>query len=385
MDEAISDAEASLIGKEDQRSRELNSKANYRAGCAAYNLGEYNKAKEFFQGQQKLRSEDKSAAPYLRQIEHRLLEQTTGAYNWTKIKAGLSRAHPRVQVTSFVSNTKVGDSPGRGHGLFVTRDIPTGDIVMCDKAFCTVWGHESEALAAMTYDLRDDQIRVSPVGLTASTVEKLLDNPSWIERIMKLYGDYRSDGKSVYKTEDGPVVDTFRIHDIVSRNAFGPGSQYGEETARKPSSGLWIWAAYINHSCIANVRKEFVGDLMMLRAARLITAGEEIFISYNEATDYDVRKMALMTTWGFECNCLLCVAEKDDDPAVRKKREGLAEEANSFVEREHWANAKRLTIVKANRLARAIDETYDDERYKDVPRVAGRLIQEWLIKASPRK
>jgi len=41
------------------------------------------------------------------------------------------------------------------------------------------------------------------------------------------------------------VVDVFRVHDIVSRNAFGPGSQFGEESVSKASTGLWIWAAYI--------------------------------------------------------------------------------------------------------------------------------------------
>ena len=385
LDEAISDAKASLTGREDQRSKDLDSKAYFRAGCAAYILGEYHEARAFFEEQQKLTPGDKGASTNLRKVEVRLREQETGTYDWKKIRAGLSRARPRVEAASFISNTKIGDSPGRGHGMFATRNIPAGEIVMCDKAFSVVWGHESEALTAVTYDVRDDRIRVSPVGLSKSTVQKLLSNASQIKRVMDLYGDYQGDGKNVSRTEDGPVIDTFRVHDIVSRNAFGPGSQYGEEGARNASTGLWIWAAYINHSCIANLRKEFVGDLMVLRATRAITAGEEIFISYDESSDYDARKTALMTTWGFECNCALCAAESADDPAVRKKRQELASEADAFVEREYWANAKRLTIAKAQRLARAIDGTYDGERYEDVPRVAVRRIQEWLTKASPRR
>jgi len=204
---------------------------------------------------------------------------------------------------------------------------------------------------------------------------------------MDLYGDYQGDGedKDVSGTEDGPVVDTFRVHDIISRNAFGPGSQYSEEGASNASTGLWIWAAYINHSCIPNAKKEYIGDLMVLRATRPITAGEEIFHSYDESSDYDTRQMALMTTWGFECNCALCAAEKADDPAVRKRRRELASEADAFVERENWASTKRLTVAKAQRLVRAIDETYDDERYEGVPRVAILRLQEWLIKANARR
>jgi hypothetical protein len=180
-------------------------------------------------------------------------------------------------------------------------------------------------------------------------------------------------------------VDVFRIHDIMSRNAFGPGNQFGEEGARNASTGLWIHAAYINHSCIPNAKKEYIGDLMIVRATRAISAGEEIFHAYDESSDYETRQAALMTTWGFECKCALCVAEKKDSPEVRRKREELRGEADAFVAREHWANAKRLTIVKAQRIAKGIDDTYNADRYKELPKMAGSSIQEWLSKATPRR
>lgn len=384
FDETISDAKASLTGRDDQKSKDLDSKAYYRAGSAAYGLGKYEDAKAFFEEQLKLAPNDKDASTYLKRIEVRSREQQTGVYNWKKLRASLSRARPHVDAASFVRNIKVEDSEGRGRGMFVTRDISAGEVVMCDKAFSVVWGHDKEALTAMTYDVRDDRIRVQPVGLSKATTQKLLGNSSQIERVMDLFGDYEGDGKKIFRTEDGPIVDTFRIHDIVSRNGFGLGNQYGEEGARNASTGLCTWAAYINHSCIANTSKDFVGDLMVLRALRPLKAGEEVFISYNESGDYDARQAALLTTWGFECNCPLCAAEKADDPAVRKRRAELANNADEFASKENWANAKRLLIASAQRLAKAIDDTYDNERYKNIPRLAGQSIQEWLNKASPR-
>ncbi|KAI1475311.1 SET domain-containing protein [Daldinia eschscholtzii] len=385
LDEAKSDAKAALIGKEDERSKDLDSKAYFRAGSAAYNLGEYQEAKGFFEEQLKLTPENKTAIAYLKNIQVRLREQGTGAYNFKKIRANLSRARPRVDAASFLNNTKVEESKGRGRGLFATRDIPAGEIVICEKAFCVVWGHEKEALTAMTYDVRDDRIRVSPVGLSKAIVQKLLNNPSQIGKVMDLYGDYQGDGSGVSKTEDGPVVDTFRVHDIVSRNAFGPGSQFGDEGVSNASTGLWIWAAYINHSCVANAKKEYIGDLMILRATRPIAAGEEIFHSYDESSDYDARQTSLMTTWGFECSCLLCVAEKTDSPALRKKRRDLADDADQFVSTEHYLDAKRLTISKARRLLKAIEDTYDEKKYKDLPRFATQRIQEWLSLANQKR
>ncbi|WQF84415.1 Putative SET domain, tetratricopeptide-like helical domain superfamily, SET domain superfamily [Colletotrichum destructivum] len=386
QDEAIADAKASLIGADDQRSKELDSKAYFRAGSGAYNLGQYQQAKEYFEQAKKLAPEEKGAAMYLRKVEMRLREEKEGNYDLQKIRANLTPASPRADAASFTSKTEVKESVGRGRGLFATRDIAAGEIVMVEKAFCVVWGHESEVLTAMTYDVRDDRIRVAPVGLTKAISQKLLRNSSQIARVMDLYGDYQGEGDvAATKTEEGAVVDVFRVHDIVSRNAFGPGGQYGEEGARNASTGLWIWAAYINHSCIANAKKEYVGDLMVLRALRAIKKGEEIFHSYDESADYEARQKALLTTWGFECGCALCAAEKTDDDKLRRKRQTLANDADDFVNTTHWTNAKRIAISKAQRFARDIDATYDDKKYDGVPRLASARVREWLAKATPLK
>jgi tetratricopeptide (TPR) repeat protein len=385
LDGAKMDAKASIIDKEDERSKELDAKAYLRAGNAAYSQGKYNEAKSFCDEQQKLAPGSKDASISLRRIEKRLREQEKGLYNFKNIQTALSRNSPNADAASFTRNTLVKDSPGKGRGLFAACDIPAGDLVMCEKAFCVVWGHQREALTAITYDLRDDRIRISPVGLSRAVVQKLLNNPSEIEKVMNLFGDYSGDGKDVFQTEDGPVVDTFRVHDIVSRNAFGAGNQYGEEDAKRASTGLWVRAAYANHSCFPNVKKECMGDLMLLRATQAIKAGTELFHSYDESSDYDTRQAALMATWGFECNCGLCQVQKSEDPAVRKKRAKLASDADAFVERSRWVDAKRLTISKAKALAKAIDDTYDSQKYDGLPRVAAENIQKWLALAAPRR
>jgi tetratricopeptide (TPR) repeat protein len=385
LDEVLVDAKASLIREDDQRSKDLDSKAYFRAGSAAYTLGHYPLAKKLFEEQQKLTPLDKDAKMYLKRINIRLREQESGTHDFTKMRVNLSQARSRVDAATFTGHTEIKNSAEKGRGLFTTRNIAAGELIMCEKAFCVVWGHEREAMTAMTYDVRDDRIRVSPIGLSKAIVQRLISNPSQIPSVMNLYGDYQGGSKDVSTTEDGAVVDVFRVHDIMSRNAFGPGNQFGEEGARNASTGLWIHAAYINHSCIPNAQKEYIGDLMILRATRAIAAGEEIFHAYDESSDYDARQAALMTTWGFECKCRLCKAEAKDSVEVRSKREELRGEADAFVAREHWAGAKRLTIVKAQRIAKGIEDTYDKGRYDGLPKMAGRSIQEWLGRASPRK
>jgi tetratricopeptide (TPR) repeat protein len=386
FDQAITAAKASYIGGDDPRSKDLDSKACFRAGGAAYSLGDFLAAKSFFEEQQKLTPDDKDGKVFLKRSALRLREQDTGVHDFAKIRLGFSQARPRVDTATFIANTTIKTSSGKGRGLFAIRNIAVGEVVMCEKAFCVVYGHEKEAMTAMTYDLRDDKIRVSPVGLSKAIVQKLLSNPSQIGKVMDLYGDYQGDAKDTFIDEHGnSVVDVFRVHDIISRNAFGHGNQFGQEGARNASTGLWIHAAYINHSCIPNASKDYIGDLMILRASRPIIAGDEIFHAYDESSDYDTRQAALQLTWGFECSCELCEAEKQDEAAVRRKREELRGEADAFVAREHWAGAKRLVIAKAQRLAKGIDETYDAERYKGLPRLAGGNLRDWLAKATPRR
>lgn len=385
LDGVLEDARSSLIREDDQRSKDLDSKAFFRAGSAAYSLGQYPLAKKLFEEQQKLTPADKDAKTYLKRIAARSREQESGSHDFTKMRVNLSKARSRVDAATFTGNTEVKNSRNKGRGLFTTRNIAAGELIMCEKAFCVVWGHEREAMTAMTYDLRDDRIRVSPIGLSKAIVQKLISNPSQIPAVMDLYGDYQGDGKDVTTTDDGPVIDVFRVHDIMSRNAFGPGNQFGVENARNASTGIWVHAAYINHSCVPNASKEYIGDLMILRALQPIKAGDEIFHAYDESSDYDARQASLMTSWGFKCVCKLCEVENKESQEVRSKREELRGEADAFVAREHWANAKRLNIVKAQRLAKGIEESYNAKKYDGLPKMAGRSIQEWLSKASPRK
>lgn len=385
LDEAKDDGLHALTNIDDQRHQELDSKAYFRAGSAAYRLGDFQEAKRLFEGQQKLMP-DKEASARVRKSELRLQEQATGAYNFKELKTNLlmTRSQVEVEAGSFTKNTEIKDSPKQGRGLFATCDIKSGDAVICEKPFCVVWGHEKEALTALTYDDRDDRIRVVPAGLYKAAVQKLRNNPSEVEKVLDLYGDYAGIGKQKVMGESGPVIDTFQIQDIIARNAFGLGASNGEGDANNASTGIWVWASYINHSCISNAKKEFIGDLMILRATRAIKAGEEITHTYDASHDYDERAAALMNTWGFACACKLCAAEKADGPALRKKRKELETDVDRFVSSEKAIGAKRLVVLKAKRISKSIEDTYDAQRYKDLPRTAMDGIQQWLAAASAK-
>ncbi|KAK7419629.1 hypothetical protein QQX98_003220 [Neonectria punicea] len=385
FDEAKADALSSLTGGEDEEEKSLDAKAYYRAGLAAYALGDFMDAKSLFEAQEKLQPENPYAKFNLRRIEIRLQEQATGVYNLKKAVSSLSKNQGHPDVASFNGHTEVRSSPGAGRGLFVTREIQPDEIIMCEKAFCAVWGYEPEASSTITCDVRDDAaIRVFPAGLHKAVVQKLLNNPSQVKKVLSLFGDYTGLGTKLLQVDGIPIIDTFQIHDIIQRNAFGVGPQTDDEDINNASTGLWIRASYINHSCVPNTKKDYIGDLMILRATRRISVGDEIMHAYDESSDYDARVAALHKTWGFRCRCALCVAEEADGPAVRKMRREFEDKANAFVEAENAHGASRMLVTTAKRLRQSLNDTYDVERYNGLPRRALHAIEHWLELATRR-
>ncbi|KAM5370230.1 hypothetical protein ACJZ2D_008633 [Fusarium nematophilum] len=379
FDEAKTDALSALTRGEAEEQQLLDAKAYYRAGLAAYALGDFPDARSYFQKQEQLHPGTQYACFNLRRIEARLREKATGSYSLKRVVTELSKNQGRPDVTSFNGPTEVKNSPGAGRGLFATRDIEPNDIIICERAFCVVWGYDPGALSALTCDIRDDAaIRVFPAGLHKAVVQKLLNNPSQAEMVLDLFGDYRGLGNKLRESDGSPIIDTFQVHDIIQRNAFGPGQQTKDEDISNASTGLWIRASYINHSCVPNTKKDYIGDLMILRATGRISAGEEILHAYDESGDYDVRVTALQSTWGFKCGCALCAAEEADGPDVRRLRRDVKDRLNAFIEAENAAGASRALVRRAKRLRRSLQDTYDKERYKGLPQRALLGIEEWL-------
>jgi tetratricopeptide (TPR) repeat protein len=383
MDEAKTDGIAAVTGIDDERHRDLDSKAYFRAARAAYNLGQWQEAKDLFEKQKSLAPGDKDAATNLEKLATRLHEQQTGEYDFNKIRSGLSKLRPRADAADYDGNTERRESKGHGYGLFATKDIDAGLIILCEKALCIVWSHEADGWTALTVDARDSQTRVQPVGLTKAIVAKLMANPSQIEKATSLFGDHKGLGKQLLIKDGTPVVDTFQIHDIVSRNAFGPGETFvtGKQDGRKASTGLWVRSAYINHSCIPNAKKDSVGDLMIFRATRPIKAGEEIFHCYSESIDLKDRAANLEKTWGFVCDCRLCKAEKKDGAQVREKRLELMGQAEALMQRDDVRIAKRTTVGRLETVIKELNETYNEQRYQGIPRYGVERIQEWMDQA----
>lgn len=66
--------------------------------------------------------------------------------------------------------------------------------------------------------------------------------------------------------------------------------------------------SFFNHSCSPNLMLRVIGNEMVLKTVRSITAGQKLFISYKffKTETRTVRQSILRENWNFDCRCTRC-------------------------------------------------------------------------------
>lgn len=122
------------------------------------------------------------------------------------------------------------------------------------------------------------------------------------------------------------------------------------------SIGIWSFISHINHSCISNVGRSFLGDMQIIRATRDIEAGADLLISYRPALPfefYDDAKERL-GGWGFVCDCALCLDRKTTPKKVLLERKLLSNEILPPMGSRNGAS----NIAKAQKALDRLNQTY---------------------------
>ena len=158
------------------------------------------------------------------------------------------------------------------------------------------------------------------------------------------------------------------IDRIVSLNAFlntretmltrldRVGIPKAERAKPDRSCGIYIKASHVNHSCYSNARRSFIGDVLILRAARNIKAGEEVLFWYTapNANDGYEKTQEGLRPWGFRCSCQICTYRRESSDKQKKKRAALWTE---FVHAGRYIKGEAGLTEREKRLA-AIEQTY---------------------------
>lgn len=97
------------------------------------------------------------------------------------------------------------------------------------------------------------------------------------------------------------------------------------------SIGTWLKASYINHSCHPNVRRSFIGDIMIFRAQTDIPSNTELTFGYISGSESYTKRQAALNNYGFTCTCSICICERDTpSPNIEERAHVSAQIIQSF-------------------------------------------------------
>lgn len=189
-------------------------KALYRAGQALYELGRFSESHNTFESLCKKYPNNSIAAVELGRTRCRLAEQESGIYDFELIYKELSKTRPpHLDHATFVGSVAVKPSPGRGQGLFTTKAVKAGELLLCEKAFAYCYAETSEdsetqAKTTLLIDMHTRRITMGTQSdLVTTIVQKLWKNPSLIPKFKTLHhGSYKS--VKITEVDKKPVIDT---------------------------------------------------------------------------------------------------------------------------------------------------------------------------------
>ncbi|KAI2608793.1 uncharacterized protein GGS25DRAFT_491580 [Hypoxylon fragiforme] len=201
--------------------------------------------------------------------------------------------------------------PGIGFGMFATKNLEVGDIVMIEYPVIEI-GHAGSIaeLCDRYFSLPPAELRtVDALHCDPTKLEDAIANPQHQDNV------YRWVHKKQRAGEFLPETDTHQVAWLLLRL----WALFWTNCSATPNnkSGLYPAFSRANHSCRPNVTwpiEMMDGEAKLtMTATREIRAGQEIFVTYCSSMrtlPLKERRSKLMN-WGFTCRCELCTSEEE--------------------------------------------------------------------------
>ncbi|KAL8823300.1 MAG: hypothetical protein Q9191_005988 [Dirinaria sp. TL-2023a] len=358
-------------------------KGFYRAARSLYELGRFDESNDTYSSLLARFPHSAEAPKELTRTKSRLREAKHGDYNFEAMYEAAEKTPPNIDCATYLGPIAVKASEGRDRGFFTTKDVVAGELLLCEKAFAYCWaetgGSTAGSKSSLLINTSTNRMTMgTQASLITDVVQKIRRVPSVMPDVTSLFcGGYQAVQEA--QVDGLPVIDTFLIERIICLNCFGcprTSSKSHSEKAGKSkdetkgnafhTSGLFINASYINHSCYSNVRRSFIGDMMIVRATRNIPADTEITFWYSapEPKSSYTRTQEKLSNWGFQCACSICKDKKATRKQTVTKRNGLLRDLKDAI-----GARGGLDLAKAERLLAALEKTYSVPA-SEVPRLA---------------
>ncbi|KAI5274328.1 SET domain-containing protein [Aureobasidium subglaciale] len=359
---ALEDATISIRSCSDEDFRRDGRKPMIQLVNAAYQEKKFDLVHRRLEHLLSLLPKNSQAVGLFEEVASRIQEDQHGLYDFPAMRVG----SVPLNHASFTRLTEVRASGDRGRGLFTSFNIPRGGLVLCEQPFGVGLS------TAVTRPLSSSNAyteRNANTKIWLDIVQKVFANPSRAGRLLSLHaGSAYSPSSSTPIIDGRPIIDVFQILEIIDHNCFGHYVDYDSTGLPADSASntisVFVQASYMNHSCVQNTSRSFVGDMIVVRANSDIPAGTELTTSYVPAISSEPNRHAeLLDSWHFECACPLCESEKHcrDDLKELFHKVARACPARSID--------PYVAIEEMNELIKELEKVYSDSRFDNVPRI----------------
>lgn len=193
----------------------MDEKALFRAAKALYLARRFEACKARLTTLVRNYPDNKDAKSNLLNVYKRLEEGRTGNYDFSemrKLTESVEKGPVKLDYADFVGPVRVQHTKDSGRGLFTTRDVKFGELLLCSKAFQVCYP-QTDGLS-LVVDLMTGEMKMSCASqLITAIIQKLYNNPSTSGELLELCsGTYERVNERYI---DGrPVVDTYGSHNI---------------------------------------------------------------------------------------------------------------------------------------------------------------------------
>jgi hypothetical protein len=145
------------------------------------------------------------------------MEQKHGHYDFKAMYVATNTSPLYLDHATYIGPVVVKSAEGRGRGLFTTRAVEAGELLLCEKAFSQCYADPSPGSQSLSshisvlINIHTNRMVVGTHGsLITKIVQQLWRNPSLIPAFTSLHhGSYEP--VQVTEVDDVPVVDTYVI------------------------------------------------------------------------------------------------------------------------------------------------------------------------------
>lgn len=187
-------------------------KSLFRAARALYGLERYQESHDILTSLLSKFPNCIDAQTELLRTGQRLKEKYHGDYNFRSMQEAAKITPPYIDCATYLAPVTVKPAGAHGRGLFTTKNVIAGELLLCEKAFSYCWtNEEADEAGSKTSLLMNMTTNRSVIGtqadLITETVQKLHRNPSLRPALNALHhSDYQAVGAT--EVDGSAVIDT---------------------------------------------------------------------------------------------------------------------------------------------------------------------------------